>query len=383
MNNKIVLSIFVSLITFVFLPQIVAVDNSEIVYESTVADFSIQGINLFEKDGEFATANLIDLQPGDIVIFDAADESLARKVTEIKRFANKIVIDTQHPDFYDVMESYFFPEQNIKINLADDTANSRSELFNKSLVVRKEYSNNVGQVSFETNLNASLNLIATVDIPVKNKKGLIKIGTAFELGMTSTKLNAAISKEYKSDEITLTDFNETSKVLKINTKIVTQTSTTGAINAQIQLNEKIMGEIAFSSILERRWFQLPLPTKCSVNRDFKIESSENVVIEASESTVLKQMFGINFNFSVLGLNIAEVKAKIEPYARAGGNIDAQLSFEVDKDFRTSLTKSPKKIFSTECEFGVNSDTSLSLIKNLYKKDFGEKSLVVYRCAGSK
>ena len=144
MNNKIVLSIFVSLITFVLLPQIVAVNNSEIVYESTVADFSIQGINLSEKNGEFVTANLMDLQPGDIVIFDAADESLARKVTEIKRFANKIVIDTQHPDFYDVMESYFFPEQNIKINLIDDMANSRGEIFNKSLAVRKEYSNNVG-----------------------------------------------------------------------------------------------------------------------------------------------------------------------------------------------------------------------------------------------
>ena len=46
MNNKIVLSIFVSLITFVLLPQIVAVSNSEIVYESTVADFSIQGIKI-------------------------------------------------------------------------------------------------------------------------------------------------------------------------------------------------------------------------------------------------------------------------------------------------------------------------------------------------
>lgn len=383
MNNKIVLSIFVSLITFVLLPQIVAVSNSEIVYESAVADFSIQGINLSEKNGEFVTANLMDLQPGDIVIFDAADESLARKVTEIKRFANKIVIDTQHPDFYDVMESYFLPEQNIKINLIDDMANSRSEIFNKSLAVRKEYSNNVGQVSFETNLNASLDLIATVDIPVKNKKGLIKIGTAFELGMTSTKLEATISNEYKSDEITLTDFNETNKVLKINTKIVTQTSATGAIKAEIQLNEKINGEVAFSAILERRWFKLPLPTKCSVTRDFKIESSEDVVIVVSESTGLKQMFGINFNFSVLGLSIAEVKAKIEPYARASGNIDAQLSFEVDKDFKTSLTKSPEKIFSAECEFGVNSDTSLSLIKNLYKKDFGEKSLVVYRCAGNK
>lgn len=383
MNNKILLSIFVSLITFVLLPQIVAVSNSEIVYESTVADFSIQGINLSEKNGEFVTANLIDLQPGDIVIFDVADESLARKVTEIKRFANKIVIDTQHPDFYDVMESYFLPEQNIKINLIDDMANSRGEIFNKSLAVRKEYSNNVGQVSFETNLNASLDLIATVDIPVKNKKGLIKIGTAFELGMTSTKLEATISNEYKSDEITLTDFNETNKVLKINTKIVTQTSATGAIKAEIQLDEKINGEVAFSTILERRWFKLPLPTKCSVTRDFKIESSEDVVIEASESTGLKQMFGINFNFSVLGLSIAEVKAKIEPYARASGNIDAHLSFEVDKDFKTSLTKSPEKIFSAECEFGVNSDTSLSLIKNLYKKDFGEKSLVVYRCAGNK
>lgn len=383
MNNKIVLSIFVSLITFVLLPQIVAVSNSEIVYESTVADFSIQGINLSEKNGEFVTANLMDLQPGDIVIFDAADESLARKVTEIKRFANKIVIDTQHPDFYDVMESYFFPEQNIKINLIDDMANSRGEIFNKSLAVRKEYSNNVGQVSFETNLNASLDLIATVDIPVKNKKGLIKIGTAFELGMTSTKLEATISNEYKSDEITLTDFNETNKVLKINTKIVTQTSATGAIKAEIQLDEKINGEVAFSTILERRWFKLPLPTKCSVTRDFKIESSESVVVEVSESTGLKQMFGINFNFSVLGLSIAEVKAKIEPYARASGNIDAQLSFEVDKDFKTSLTKSPENIFSAECEFGVNSDTSLSLIKNLYKKDFGEKSLVVYRCAGNK
>ena len=383
MNNKIVLSIFVSLITFVLLPQIVAVSNSEIVYESAVADFSIQGINLSEKNGEFVTANLMDLQPGDIVIFDAADESLARKVTEIKRFANKIVIDTQHPDFYDVMESYFFPEQNIKINLTDDMANSRGEIFNKSLAVRKEYSNNVGQVSFETNLNASLDLIATVDIPVKNKKGLIKIGTAFELGMTSTKLEATISNEYKSDEITLTDFNETNKVLKINTKIVTQTSATGAIKAEIQLDEKINGEVAFSTILERRWFKLPLPTKCSVTRDFKIESSEDVVIVVSESTGLKQMFGINFNFSVLGLSIAEVKAKIEPYARASGNIDAQLSFEVDKDFKTSLTKSPENIFSAECEFGVNSDTSLSLIKNLYKKDFGEKSLVVYRCAGNK
>lgn len=383
MNNKIVLSIFVSLITFVLLPQIVAVSNSEIVYESTVADFSIQGINLSEKNGEFVTANLMDLQPGDIVIFDAADESLARKVTEIKRFANKIVIDTQHPDFYDVMESYFLPEQNIKINLIDDMANSRGEIFNKSLAVRKEYSNNVGQVSFETNLNASLDLIATVDIPVKNKKGLIKIGTAFELGMTSTKLEATISNEYKSDEITLTDFNETNKVLKINTKIVTQTSATGAIKAEIQLDEKINGEVAFSTILERRWFKLPLPTKCSVTRDFKIESIESVVIEASESTGLKQMFGINFNFSVLGLSIAEVKAKIEPYARASGNIDARLSFEVDKDFKTSLTKSPEKIFNAECEFGVNSDTSLSLIKNLYKKDFGEKSLVVYRCAGNK
>ena len=100
-------------------------------------------------------------------------------------------------------------------------------------------------------------------------------------------------------------------------------------------------------------------------------------------TNLQQQIGIEFEFSCLGINIATFSSQVAPYARANGKIESELSFKVDKDFKPSLTRSPGQVLNAECELGIKSDTSVSLIKNLYKKDFGEKSLVVYRCAGNK
>ena len=137
MNNKIFVSIFICLNMFVFLPQTVAVSNSEIIYESRVADFSVEGIDLIEKNGKFVPASLIDLQSGDIVIFDTSDESLARKVVSINRYANKMIINTQQPDFYEVMESYKLPSQDIEISLGNDTQDSRGKIFDKTLSINK------------------------------------------------------------------------------------------------------------------------------------------------------------------------------------------------------------------------------------------------------
>ena len=382
MNNKIVLSIFVYLVTFVLLPQIVAVSNSEIVYESTVADFSIQGINLSEKNGEFVTANLIDLQPGDIVIFDAADESLARKVTEIKRFANKIVIDTQHPDFYEVMESYKLPSQDIEISLGNDTQDSRGKIFDKTLSINKSYSDKIGKVSFNTELKATLDVNANIDIPITKKDGVVKLESKFMLGLQNTRLKAEITKEYNSGKIKLADFNEKNSVLKINTQIVTQTIATGEINSELDLSAEVVGAVTASAELKRKWF-VPVPTKCGVSNSFDINVNEAFNVSTSKLTSLQQQIGIEFEFSCLGINIATFSSQVAPYARANGKIESALSFKVDKDFKPSLTKSPGQVLNAECELGINSDTSVSLIKNLYKKDFGEKSLVVYRCAGNK
>jgi hypothetical protein len=294
------------------------------------------------------------------------------------------VIDPEEPTFYEVLKSYKLPEQDIEITFDENLAGSRSEVkvLDKSLSVHKDYSNNVGNVSFGTTLKALLNVNANIDIPVKNKKGSMKVGSKFELGMDEAKIRADISKEYKSGKIELVNFSEKNSVLKINTKIVTQTIANGAINAEMGLSGKVCGEIAFSSVLERRLFQLPLPTNCAVTRDMQIEMKEKISASTKKSTCLEQMLGIEIDFSLLGINIANISSNVEPYVEANGKADVGLTFEVDKDFKVN-TKRLDKLLEAECEIGIDSDTSLSLIKNLYHKDFGEKSLVIYRCAGSK
>ena len=379
--KKAFLSIFVFLMAAVTLPEIVAIGNSEVIYEPEVADFSDYGIDLVEADGSFRQKNLTELQVGEVFI--DVDET-AKKIVSISQTQNRIVIETEEPTFYEVLKSYKLPEQDIEITFDENLAGSRSEVkvLDKSLSVHKDYSNNVGNVSFGTTLKALLNVNANIDIPVKNKKGLMKVGSKFELGMSDAKIQADISKEYKSEKIELVKFNEKNSVLKINTKIVTQTIANGAINAEMGLSGKVCGEIAFSSVLERRLFQLPLPTKCAVTRDLQIEMKEKISASTQKSTCLEQMLGIEIDFSLLGINIANISSNVEPYVEANGKADVGLTFEVDKDFKVN-TKRLDKLLEAECEIGIDSDTSLSLIKNLYHKDFGEKSLVIYRCAGSK
>lgn len=379
--KKAFLSIFVFLMAAVTLPEIVAIGNSEVIYEPEVADFSDYGIDLVEADGSFRQKNLTELQVGEVFI--DVDET-AKKIVSISQTQNRIVIETEEPTFYEVLKSYKLPEQDIEITFDENLAGSRSEVkvLDKSLSVHKDYSNNVGNVSFGTTLKALLNVNANIDIPVKNKKGLMKVGSKFELGMSDAKIQADISKEYKSEKIELVKFNEKNSVLKINTKIVTQTIANGAINAELELSGKVCGEIAFSSVLERRLFQLPLPTNCAVTRDMQIEMKEKISASTKKSTCLEQMLGIEIDFSLLGINIANISSNVEPYVEANGKADVGLTFEVDKDFKVN-TKRLDKLLEAECEIGIDSDTSLSLIKNLYHKDFGEKSLVIYRCAGSK
>ena len=379
--KKAFLSIFVFLMAAVTLPEIVAIGNSEVIYEPEVADFSDYGIDLVEADGSFRQKNLTELQVGEVFI--DVDET-AKKIVSISQTQNRIVIETEEPTFYEVLKSYKLPEQDIEITFDENLAGSRSEVkvLDKSLSVHKDYSNNVGNVSFGTTLKALLNVNANIDIPVKNKKGLMKVGSKFELGMSDAKIQADISKEYKSEKIELVKFNEKNSVLKINTKIVTQTIANGAINAELELSGKVCGEIAFSSVLERRLFQLPLPTNCAVTRDMQIEMKEKISASTKKSTCLEQMLGIEIDFSLLGINIANISSNVEPYVEANGKADVGLTFEVDKDFKVN-TKRLDKLLEAECEIGIDSDTSLSLIKNLYHKDFGEKSLVIYRCAGNK
>jgi hypothetical protein len=157
---------------FVLLPQTVAVSNSKIVYESGVADFSVEGIDLVEKNGKFVPACLIDLQLGDIVIFDTSDESLARKVVSINRYANKMIINTQQPDFYEVIYSYELPEQNIEIQLDGNTVEGRGKIFDKTLSINKSYSDKIGKVSFNTELKATLDVNANIKSPIKKKNGV-------------------------------------------------------------------------------------------------------------------------------------------------------------------------------------------------------------------
>ena len=127
---------------------------------------------------------------------------------------------------------------------------------------------------------------------------------------------------------------------------------------------------------------MPLPTKCAVTRDLQIEMKEKISASTQKSACLEQMLGIEIDFSVLGINIANISSNVEPYVEANGRADVGLTFEVDKNFNVK-TKKLEKSLDAECEIGIDSDTSLSLIKNLYHKDFGEKSLVIYRCAGNK
>lgn len=378
--NKL-LSMFVFLTAFVFLPNIFAVSNSEIIYKSDVIDFSDCGIDLAEKSGEFKEISIMDLQVGDV--FVDVDE-IAKKIISVSRTEKKIIINTQKPDFYDAIESYKLPEQSIKIEIADELADSRANknIFNKDFTVKKSYSNDIGKVSLETGLNASLNLNATIDIPIKKKEGVVKVDSDFEIGIKSAKIEADISRKYTSDKINLVDVNEKKSVLKINTQINTQTVATGQINAQLALSGKISGGVAFFSTLERRWFNLPLPTKCGVTRDFNVDMTENLVISTAKQVSLEQLFAIEFSLSVLGIDVADVTAQAEPYFKANGYVDTSTSFTVDKNFKVSVTP-PKNTLGAECEFGINMNTSLNLIKNLYKKDFGEKNLVVYRCSGKK
>lgn len=382
MNNKIFVSIFICLNMFVFLPQTVAVSNSEIIYESRVADFSVEGIDLIEKNGKFVPACLIDLQLGDIVIFDTSDESLARKVVSINRYANKMIINTQQPDFYEVMDSYELPEQNIEIQLDGNTVEGRGKIFDKTLSINKSYSDKIGKVSFNTELKATLDVNANIDIPITKKNGVVKLESKFTLGLQNTRLKTEITKEYNSGKIKLADFNEKNSVLKINTQIVTQTISTGGINAELDLSAEVVGAVTASAELKRKWF-VPVPTKCGVSNSFDINVNEAFNVSTSKLTNLQQQIGIEFEFSCLGINIATFSSQVAPYARANGKIESVLSFKVDKDFKPSITRSPGQVLNAECELGINSDTSVSLIKNLYKKDFGEKSLVVYRCAGNK
>ncbi|MCH5150931.1 MAG: hypothetical protein J1G30_09715, partial [Spirochaetales bacterium] len=248
--NKL-LSMFVFLTAFVFLPNIFAVSNSEIIYKSDVIDFSDCGIDLAEKSGEFKEISIMDLQVGDV--FVDVDE-IAKKIISVSRTEKKIIINTQKPDFYDAIESYKLPEQSIKIEIADELADSRANknIFNKDFTVKKSYSNDIGKVSLETGLNASLNLNATIDIPIKKKEGVVKVDSDFEIGIKSAKIEADISRKYTSDKINLVDVNEKKSVLKINTQINTQTVATGQINAQLALSGKISGGVAFFSTLERR-----------------------------------------------------------------------------------------------------------------------------------
>jgi hypothetical protein len=382
MNNKIFVSIFICLSMFVFLPQTVAVSNSKIVYESGVADFSVEGIDLVEKNGKFVPACLIDLQLGDMVIFDTSDESLARKVVSINRYANKMIINTQQPDFYEVMDSYELPEQNIEIQLDGNTVEGRGKIFDKTLSINKSYSDKIGKVSFNTELKATLDVNANIDIPITKKNGVVKLESKFTLGLQNTRLKTEITKEYNSGKIKLADFNEKNSVLKIYTQIVTQTISTGGINAELDLSAEVVGAVTASAELKRKWF-VPVPTKCGVSNSFDINVNEAFNVSTSKLTNLQQQIGIEFEFSCLGINIATFSSQVAPYARANGKIESALSFKVDKDFKPSLTRSPGQVLNAECELGINSDTSVSLIKNLYKKDFGEKSLVVYRCAGNK
>jgi hypothetical protein len=367
---------------FVLLPQTVAVSNSKIVYESGVADFSVEGIDLVEKNGKFVPACLIDLQLGDMVIFDTSDESLARKVVSINRYANKMIINTQQPDFYEAMDSYELPEQNIEIQLDGNTVEGRGKIFDKTLSINKSYSDKIGKVSFNTELKATLDVNANIDIPITKKNGVVKLESKFTLGLQNTRLKTEITKEYNSGKIKLADFNEKNSVLKIYTQIVTQTISTGGINAELDLSAEVVGAVTASAELKRKWF-VPVPTKCGVSNSFDINVNEAFNVSTSKLTNLQQQIGIEFEFSCLGINIATFSSQVAPYARANGKIESELSFKVDKDFKPSLTRSPGQVLNAECELGINSDTSVSLIKNLYKKDFGEKSLVVYRCAGNK
>ena len=200
--KKAFLSIFVFLMAAVTLPEIVAIGNSEVIYEPEVADFSDYGIDLVEADGSFRQKNLTELQVGEVFI--DVDET-AKKIVSISQTQNRIVIETEEPTFYEVLKSYKLPEQDIEITFDENLAGSRSEVkvLDKSLSVHKDYSNNVGNVSFGTTLKALLNVNANIDIPVKNKKGLMKVGSKFELGMSDAKIQADISKEYKSEKIEL------------------------------------------------------------------------------------------------------------------------------------------------------------------------------------
>lgn len=379
--KKVFLLILIFVLAIVSLPDMVAIANSETVYESNVADFSDYGIDFVESDGSFKQMNLAELQVGEVFI--DADET-AKKIISISRTQNKIVIETEEPQFYEVLKSYKLPEQDIEVTLDGNLAGSRGEIkiLDKSLSVRKDYSNNVGKVSFATTLKALLNVNANIDIPVKNKKGSMKVGSKFELGLSDTGIQAEISKEYKSGKIELANFNEKNSVLKINTKIVTQTIASGAINAEMGLSGKVCGEIAFSSVLERRFLQLPLPTKCAVTRDLQIEMKEKISASTQKNTCLEQMLGVEFDFTVLGLNIANISSNVEPYVEANGKVDVGLTYNVDKNFKAKTEKLEKSL-EAECEMGIDFDTSLKLMNNLYHKDFGEKSLTIYRCAGSK
>jgi hypothetical protein len=237
-------------------------------------------------------------------------------------------------------------------------------------------------VSFNTELKATLDVNANIDIPITKKNGVVKLESKFTLGLQNTRLKTEITKEYNSGKIKLADFNEKNSVLKINTQIVTQTISTGGINAELDLSAEVVGAVTASAELKRKWF-VPVPTKCGVSNSFDINVNEAFNVSTSKLTNLQQQIGIEFEFSCLGINIATFSSQVAPYARANGKIESELSFKVDKDFKPSLTRSPGQVLNAECELGINSDTSVSLIKNLYKKDFGEKSLVVYRCAGNK
>ena len=379
--NKLLLSIFASLITFVFLPGVAAISNSEIIFKSDVVDFSDYGINLAERSGEFKEISITDLQVGDVFV-DVDEE--AKKIISISRTEKKIIIDTCRPDFYEVMESYKLPEQNIKIDITDESADTRAgkNIFNKSFTVKKIYSNNVGKVAFEADLNAMLNLDASIDIPVKKKNGLVKVGGNFNIGVESANIRAEISRKYASEEIKLINIDEKKSGLKIKTKIFTKTEADGEIKANLNLKGNISGSVTFSSTLERRWLNLPLPTKCGVIRDFNINMTENFVVSTPKMVSLEQVIGLEFSLSILGIDLADVRSQAEPYFRANGNVDTSLSFGVDKKFKVTV-EPPKNILNAECETGINVDTSLNLIKNLYKKDFGEKNLLIYRCAGNK
>lgn len=377
--NKLLLSTFASLITFVFLPGVAAVSNSEIIYKSDVVDFSDCGINLAERSGEFKEISIMNLQTGDV--FVDVDEA-AKKIISISRSAKKIIIDTQTPGFYEAIEYYSLPEQNIKIEIGNELADSRGNVLDKDFSIERNYSNKAGKVSFKANLHADLSVDANIKMPKKKEKGVIKVGSGFKITMNSAKIEADISKKYDSKEIKLFDVDKEIPGLKIKTKIITQTVANGEIKAQLDMSEsKISGGVAFSSTLERKW-GVPVPTKCGVTRDFNVDMKENLVLSVPKSTSLEQLFGLEFSLSILGINLAEVKTKAEPYFRASGKVDTSLSFHVDKNFNYTVTP-PTNRLSAECEVGINMDTSLSLVKNLYKKDFGEKNIVVYRCAGNK